>query len=1037
MKSLIRFFAGNHTLANVLTLMIVILGVSALSVIQRDNFPSVDLLEMTVTTRYPGASPEDVELNVTNQIEEELKEVDGIDHYTSYSMENISIVHIWLDREAGDSQKIKTDVRDAVSRASDLPTEVDEEPLVEELTTATAIPIIEVGLTGAVSYQVLRDSARLLEKRLLDLAGVGSVTKYGYLDREIKVEVEQGAIERFQVPEHEIVSAIQNRNIRATGGSFESYTSEKNIVTLAEFSDPMEVGEVIVRVREGGSTIRVKDLAVLRDDFEPAKVLSRMNGTPAISFLVYKKQSADIIRTVDGITELIERNRHQFPAGVNIEYSNDKSRLVHNRLKVVVSNGLLGLILVMVMLGLFLDWRSAFWVALSIPVVLLGTLFMLPVFGAFLDTIAMGAMILVIGIIVDDGIVVAENIWSYRESGLAPLDAASEGAYTVFKPVITTIVTTALAFMPMFFMTGTLGDFIFVIPLVVTIALFISLIDTLFIMPAHLIAGVRGANSTSQGATGRWFTALRETFERFLAYFLQIRYRVVVVFMVLLAGSFMYAAKYMDFVLFPTQSADEFYVLVELPSGSSLEHTAESMKKVENIITGLPANELDSFVTRVGTHGQYSMGENENWANVGVFLTPYAERDRNADQIVEELRSEFDQLEGYSNFAFIVDSGGPPMGRPVTLRVIGADDEQRNALAETVISLLEGIDGVKDIERDDKLGKEQITVDLDYLRLAENQLSVADVARNIRLAYDGEIVTSVRYGDEDVDFRVILEEGARGSVEVLGQLIIPNATGRFIKLGEVADFRVGPGPSNFYHFNNERTITVTADVEKGTTTPLLVTGAVLGAMDMDRDWKGLQLVVGGEAEESEKSMGSLLVAFAGAAIGIYLVLVLLFNSTLQPLIVMFAVPFGLIGVILAFALHQQSLGFLAMLGVIGLMGIVVNDSLILVNLYNQLRDEDQHAKRGHDKQTTDIVLEAAKHRFRPIVLTSVTTVAGLLPMAYGIGGSDPFSAPMALAMGYGILFATPLTLILLPCVLMIGADLKGLVPKWLKRAAPL
>ena len=1028
MKTLIRFFAGNHTLANVLTLMIILLGVSALTVIQRDNYPSVDLLEMTITTRYPGASPEDVELNVTNKIEEELKEVDGIDRYTSFSMENISIVRVWLDRDAGNTQKIKTDIRDAVSRASDLPAEVDEEPLVEEITTATAIPIIEVGLSGAVPYPVLRDAARLLEKRLLDLSGVGSVTKYGYLDREIKVEISQDAIERYQVSSHEIVNAIQNRNIRSTGGSFESYTSEKNIVTLAEFSDPMEAGEVIVRVREGGSTVRVKDLAVLRDDFEPTKVLSRMNGTSAISFLVFKKEQADIIRTVDSIKDLIEQNLELFPEGVNIEYSNDKSRLVENRLKVVASNGLLGLILVMIMLGLFLDWRSAFWVALSIPVVLLGTLFMLPVFGAFLDTIAMGAMILVIGIIVDDGIVVAENIWRQREAGMAPLEAATKGAYMVSKPVLTTIVTTALAFMPMFFMAGSLGDFIFVIPLVVTIALFISLADTLFIMPAHLVSGVHGAGGTSPSKTSKWFTKLRQTFKRILNYFLGVRYRVVAVFVVMLVASFLYAARYMDFVLFPTQSADEFYVLVELSSGSSLEHTAESMGKVEKIIADLPPNELDSFVTRIGTHGQYNLGENENWAHVGVYLTPFSERNRNADQIVEGLRQQLNKLQGFTNFSFIVDSGGPPMGRPVTLRVIGSDDMRRKALAANVISLLEGMGGVKDIERDDKLGKEQITVDLDYLRLAENQLSVADVAKNIRLAYDGEIVTSVRYGEEDVDFRVILEEDARGSAEVLGQLIIPNSSGRFINLNEVAEFRVGPGPSNFYHFNNERTITVTADIEKGATTPLLVTEAVLGAIDVDKDWKGLRLVVGGEAEESEKSMASLFVAFIGAAIGIYLVLVLLFNSTLQPLVVMFAVPFGLTGVILAFALHQQSLGFLAMLGVIGLMGIVVNDSLILVDLYNQIRAE----KRS--RPAIDAILEAAAQRFRPILLTSMTTVAGLLPMAYGVGGSDPFSAPMALAMGYGILFATPLTLILLPCTLMIGADVKVQVSKGFKRA---
>ena len=1025
MKSLIRFFADNHTLANVLTFLIVFLGVSALSVIQRDNFPSVDLLEMTVTTRYPGASPEDVELNVTNKIEEELEEVDGIERYTSFSMENISIVHIWIDRGAGDPEKIKTDVRDAVSRASDMPTEVDEDPLVEEITTATAIPIIEVGLTGDVPYDQLRDTARRLERGLQSLSGVGSVSKYGYLDREIKVEVEKSAIERYQIPQHEIVKAIENRNIRATGGSFESYTSEKNIVTLAEFSDPMEVGEVIVRVREGGSTIRVKDLAVLRDDFEPAKVLSRMNGTSAISFLVFKKDRADIIRTVDAIKELIEKNKHRLPEGVSIEYSNDKSRLVKNRLQVVISNGLLGLVLVMIILGVFLDWRSALWVGLSIPVVLLGTLFMLPVFGAFLDTIAMGAMILVIGIIVDDGIVVAENIWRYREMGLRPLEAAVEGTYTVYKPVLTTIITTALAFLPMFFMTGTLGDFIYVIPLVVIIALLFSLVDTLFIMPAHLIAGIRPDTPHSTSRAGERFIRLREHFGRLLSYLLQIRYRVLLVFIVFLMGAFWYAGKYMAFVLFPTQSADEFYILAELPSGSSLQHTADELKQLEKIVAALPEQELDSYITRIGTHGQYNMGENENWAYMGVYLTPFTDRDRNADEIVESLRRETDRLKGFTSFAFVIESGGPPVGRPITLRIVGGDDEHRRALSGQVVSILSAMNGVKDIERDDKPGKEQITVDLDYIRLAENELSVADVAKNIRLAYDGEIVTSVRYGNEDVDFRVILEEQARGSADELGQLIIPNRSGRLINLDEVADFKMSPGPSNFYHYNNERTITVTADIKKGETTPLLATQAVLDAIDMEKDWQDLRLQVGGEAEESEKSMSSLLVAFAGATVGIYLVLVLLFNSMLQPLVVMFAVPFGLIGVILAFALHQQSLGFLAMLGVIGLMGIVVNDSLILVNLVNRMRGDDGE----HD--SAELIVEATKHRFRPILLTSVTTVVGLLPMAYGVGGSDPFSAPMALAMGYGILFATPLTLILLPCALLAGSDLKRGVQKLL------
>jgi multidrug efflux pump subunit AcrB len=1027
MKGAIRFFASQPTLAYVLTFLIVFLGVSTLSVIQRDNFPSVDLLEMTVTTRYPGASPEDVELNVTNEIEKELKEVDGIDKYTSFSMENISIVHIWIDREMRDKNKVKTDIRDAVSRVSDLPVEVDEEPLVEEITTSTAIPVIEVGLTGDVPYAVLRETARRAEQELLAVPGVRSVTKYGYLDREIKVEIEQDALERYRVASHEIVTAIRNRNIRATGGSFESYTSEKNIVTMAEFTDPMEAAEVIVRISEGGSTIRVKDLAVLRDGFEPAKVLSRMNGTPAISFVVYKKESSDIMRTVDAIKQLVADSQDQLPEGISIEYSNDKSRLVTNRLNVVVSNGLLGLALVMLMLTLFLNWHTAFWVALSIPVVLLGTIVMLPLFGTYLDTIAMGAMILVIGIIVDDGIVVAENIWRYREAGKAPLDAAVDGTYTVAKPVITTVVTTALAFVPMFYMTGTLGDFIFVIPLVVVLSLTISLLDTLFIMPAHLISRSRSDSQTTRMTTSSWFVRFREQFGKALRKLLRRRYTVTGVFMVLMGAAFLYAAKFMDFVLFPTQSADEFYILAELPSGSSLALTAEKMREVEALVAALPVEELDSYTTRIGTHGVYNLGENENWALVGVYLTAFAKRERNADEIVDALRAQTEGLEGFDKLNYVVESGGPPVGRPVQLRVIGSDDQRRRALTRFVIAELRKVDGVTDIERDDKAGKEQIVVDLDYIRLAEQNLTVADVARNLRLAYDGEIVTSVRYGDEDVDFRVILEEEARGSAEVLGKLIIPNREGRFIELQEVADFRVDAGPSNLYHYDNERTITVTANIDKEKTTSLLATSAVLEAIDVNKNWPGMRIVAGGETEETQESMASLVVAFAAAAVGIYLVLVLLFNSLVQPLLVMFAVPFGLIGVIFAFALHGQALGFLAMLGVIGLVGIVVNDSLILVNLANRIRDAQAHAK------TIDVVVNATKDRLRPILLTSVTTVAGLLPMAYGVGGSDPFSAPMALAMGYGILFATPLTLVLLPCLLMIQNDAARLARRFTGR----
>ncbi len=766
MKALIRFFAARGTVAHVFTALIIFLGLSALVVIQRDNFPNVDLEEMTVTTRYPGASPEDVELNVTNQIEEELKEVDGLKWVHSFSMENVSIVHIRIDPDATDKRKVKTDVRDAVSRVSELPPEVDEQPMVEEITTTTALPIIEVGLTGDIPYPELRELSRRAEKALTALPGVASVDKYGYLDREVKIEVSQDAVERWQVPAHEIAEAVRNRNIRATGGSFESYTSERNIVTLAQFEEPLDVAEVIVRVTEAGTQLRVKDLALLRDDFEPRKVVSRMNGKSAISLLVYKKESADMIRTVDAIKTLVAEDRDRLPAGVSIEYSNDSSRQVRNRLLVVASNGAAGLLLVLLALALFLDLRSAFWVALSIPVALLGTLFLLPVFGAYLDSIALAAMILVIGIIVDDGIVVAESIWRHRELGLKPLDAAVEGTASVYLPVLTTLLTTALAFAPMFFMTGILGDFVYVIPLVVCLSLVISLAEITIALPAHLIGGVK-PDAKSISAEGHWFPLLRERFGGGLQRILRWRYPIIAGFVLLLVTAFLYAGRYMDFILFPTQSADTIFVLAELPSGSSLKATEDRMAELEVILQDLPERELDSFVSRIGSHGEWNLGENENWGFLGVYLTPFSTRERDADQIVETLRKRMQQVPGIDSLRFIIDGGGPPVGRPITLRVIGSDDAMRDRLAAVILERLAAIPGVKDLDRDDKTGKEQIKIDLDYVRLADAGLTVADVARNVRLAFDGEIITSVRYGEEDVDFRVIFEESARRTQDTL------------------------------------------------------------------------------------------------------------------------------------------------------------------------------------------------------------------------------------------------------------------------------
>ena len=1027
MEPIFRFFASRHLLALVVTVMILLVGASSLMFIQRDVYPHVEFGEAMVTTRYPGASPEDVELNVTNKIEEQLKEVSGIDRMTSYSMENISVLDIMVDPNSTDTDEVIREIREAVARVTDFPVEVDESPLVTEITTTT-IPVVEVGLIGDLPYDELRSYAKLFKKKLENVSGVASIDEFGLRDREVKVEVDHDAIDRYQIPLRMIIQAIASRNIRSTGGSFESYTSEKNVVTLAQFDSPFEVGDVIVRSSFDGPAIRVKDLAIIKDDFEEEKVFSRMNGKAAISFLVFKKETADAIRTIDGIRAMVAEEKEFMPAGIEVSYSDDFSRYIRNRMKVVASNGVIGLVLVIVLLGLFLNVGSAFWVALGIPVTLLGTIALLPAFDQYLDVIGLAGLIMVVGIVVDDAIIIAENIFKKREEGLPPLEAATKGIAEVYKPVVTTILTTFAAFAPMFFMSGMMGKFVFVIPLVITLALFVSLIEGTVALPAHLISGLGGRTKTTKGKR-QWFMPVRNAYRWFIKYILRVRYLVVATSFAMLFGGIWYAVNKMDFVLFPSSVADEFFIRVELPIGASLKATSDKVREVEALLDQLPEGEVDSYVTRVGTQGEFIMGENENWAVIEVYLSPYSTRNRIADEIVSSLREKTDRFEGYENLLYYVDAGGPPVGRPITLRIVGTDDDQRSEFADSVVALLGTIDGVKDVDRNDKRGKDQVELDIDFAQLSRLGLTVADIARTVRIAYDGELVTSVRYGDEDVAFRVTMNEAARSDAAYLSNLLIPNNRDRLIPLKSVASLRTSPGSSAFYHFDGDRAVMITADVEQGVITPIETTERVKAHFNLATDWRGLQLVVGGEAEETADSMRSLISAFITALVAIYFLLVLLFNSTVQPLLVMSAIPLGIVGVVIAFALHGQPLGFMAMMGLIGLSGVVVNDSLVLVSHTNRLK-----AERADDS-LIDIIADGAADRLRAVTLTTLTTVAGLLPLAYGLGGADPFIAPMALAMGFGLMFSSPITLALVPSLYMIMEDFKRMFGKMGRRVA--
>jgi multidrug efflux pump subunit AcrB len=1058
MKKIFDFFSKRHTFATLFTIAIIMLGLNAARTLKKDIIPEVDFGEVVITTAYPGASPEDVELNVTNKIEDELKGVTGIKRITSTSMENVSVINVTIDIDSKNLEKVKTDVRDAVGRVTDFPAEVTDSPLVTEIDTSQ-ISILEVGISGDLPYEEIRRISRQFEKKLKEVPGVSRLEKFGYRAREVKVEVNPARLERYQISLREIIQAIEARNIRLAGGTFESYTSEKNVVTLAQFEKPTDVGDVIVRSTFDGPLVRVKDLAVVKEGFEDPTVMSKLDGKEAISFLVYKTENADIVRTIKAIKKMVreETGEGLFAGYVDIQDSNeskpnlfntlrkfvrrgndqqkiyrygpvnillaqDQSRFVQNRYRIVLTNGAIGLVLVLIILGIFLNIRTAFWVAVGIPVSITGVFFLLPLFGRFLDTVSLASLVLVIGIIVDDAIIISESIFYRRSVGDEPVEAAARGTNMVFLPVLTTILTTFLAFAPMLFLKGVFGKFVFVIPLTVSLALFVSLGESLFALPAHLARGMdRSKKGAHRETTRKWFDSFRSFYRKLARGFLKFRYPMVVLFIGSFVLAIWYARNNMEFLLFPSTGAETISIDIECPTGTSLEATADKVEELENIIETLPENELETFVTRIGSLGIQGggpgAGQAENYANIILGLTPYSERERDADAIVEDLRSRTGKIEDIDKITYLVVRPGPPVGRPITLRVIGSDDEKRREVADRIEEYLASQAGVKDIDRDDKLGKEQIEIKINYTRLSRLGVTVADLARNVRIAFDGQQVTSIREGDEDIDFRVLFTEEARRDTRYLNNLTVPNNQGRLIKLKDFALLDTGPGLNAVRHFDGIRATTVTADVDQDVTTPVSVIGPLLNNLDAEKNWPDMEIKVGGEAEESMESIKNLGFTFLVAFVGIYFLLVLLFKSFTQPFLVLVIIPFGIAAVIFTLAIHGEPLSFIAIIGTIGLAGVVVNDSLVLVSHLNELKQ----ANPG--KELRDVVALGTSNRLRAIILTSITTIAGVLPLAYGIGGIDYFISPMALALGYGLIFATPLTLVLIPCLYMIWNDI--------------
>ncbi len=1018
---MIKFLIERPKLSILLSMVLIVAGTFAGIRMRKEAFPTVNFAQATITTFYPGATPEDVEELVTQKIEDELREIDGLKEVRSVSQNSRSEVKIKVDLDNVDVAAVMDEIQRANEQVEDLPAEIEDRPKFQEIKTQN-LPILEVALEGEVPELVLRQLADKLEDILLIQPGVASIEKIGYRDREFRVFLNPEKMKQLHISFREAVAAVQNRSVDLPGGDFESRPLKKTIRTSGEVQDAHELLDTVIRTNYSGGVVLLSDVGETENSFEDAEVLASSHTKRAIILVVAKKDQADIIDTSRNLKKVLrDFEAKQIPKGVEIKISDDESLRVNRRLGIVLSNSLIGFGLVLLTLMIFLHWRTGLVTSLSMPITIFATLAIMQALGITFNLISMLAIIIALGMLVDNSIVVAENIHRFQEEGM-PLDqAAYQGVKEIVWPITATVLTTIAAFAPMMVTKGIMGEFIFSIPVLVSAALIISLLESFYILPGRLMAFEKGKLKKHGD---HWFQVIQESFVKVLRCLVRLRWLTLVVLIGALMGAFLWAKHRMDFILFPPEGVDRIVIRYEGPPGIPIEDLFTKAKEYEAEVLKLPEEELLAVNNRTGLQ-QVDISDplSRKGDNVGmliIYLTDENKRERTASQIIDAIRPKMKPEFPVMKVLFEEGINGPPVGRAVTVAVLGQDLEELKSISGEIQEYLKTIPGVFDISTDLVPGPEEYLIKLKPRASADFGLTYGDVAFAIRTAHEGTIATTAtQYGDE-IDIRVLFNEKRRGNEAILKKMLISDKNGNLIPLEKVADISLGAGPEERRHLDFQRSITVTADVKTEVNTSVKVNGILRDKFkDLGDKHPGYFLKFGGEEESTQESMESLFAALIIAVLCIFAILVTLFNSFFKPFIIMFTIPFGFIGTIVGFSIHQKPLGFMAMIGVIGLAGVVVNASIVMVSFIDQLREKGELSLH-------ECLIQGTGLRLRPVLLTTITTVSALLPTAYGIGGWDPLLVPLTLALAWGLFFGTLQTLVLVPCSYAAIEDIFGL-----------
>jgi len=1027
--NLARFSVRNPVTVNLLMWATIAAGVYSAFHLRREMFPNVESEAIAVSVRYPGATPEEVERLVARRIEREVDGIDDVEETISSVFEGLVTVTIKLE-DGADREKALSDVRSAMDNVRpDLPAEA-EEPEIKQL--RPTVPVIGIVAHGNVGEAKLRRAIKKIQDDLVDLPGITDSILSGIRDREIWIEIRPEALEEYGLTFEDVGRVLAGSNLDLPAGQLKSKVGNIRVRTLGERARAAEIENIPVKSLADGNVLLLGDLGSVRETFEDTVSAGRYQGRLAALCTVFKAPEEDAVKIATKVKRYREENPTLYGGAVELSVTRDLSRFIDQRLDLMLRNAGLGLLLVIVVLAVFLEVRIAFWVAIGLTISFLGTFLVMYIFDETLNLISMFGLIVVLGLLVDDAIVVAENVFARRRQGMPSAEAAEKGTNEVAGPVVAAIATTMVAFAPLAFLDGRLGAFLQVLPIVVVCALGVSLLEAFIILPAHLGHAAEHGSNAPHTAFGRmahriggWRELLLEqkfpaAFGRVLRVTLKWRYMTLAfIFALVLIAAGVFQGGLVKFTFLGGVDAETMEVNLEMTPGTSEAETTRVLTLLEEKILSYP--EVGSCFTVVGT--QFRDGKATDVADpatVGQITVEMVAADtrlasglRRTREVADELRVGTQSISGVRSLRF-VEQGGGPQGADIEVRLRGDNLEQVRGATDVVSAAIGKFEGITEISDDLVEGK----LELRYRLLPSAHtlgLTTSDVARQVRHALFGFEVQDLQDEDEEVTVRVLLPESERREIEDLGRLRISTPTGARVPLDEVVEVETSRGYATLTRVDGKRAISVQATIDPTRANANELTTALeTDLADLSRQFPAVAWSFEGQKADLAESFSGLVIGFQVAILLIYFIVAILFKSYTQPLIVMSAIPISFIGVIFGHVVMGIDLTLLSLIGSVALAGVVVNDSLILVDLINR--------RRAGGMPLNQAVREGSKQRLRAIMLTSVTTIAGLAPLMLERSFQAQFLIPMAVSLVFGLAFATVLTLIFVPTFYLVLED---------------